>query len=135
MSAPNERFARQLAIFGIEGQQKIQSAKVVLVGFGGLGTFVLPQLCLLGVQQITVIEHETFSATNRNRYMGFLHSDFDIVTGIGIQKGHVAERIAKGIDPDIQIKVINSKLESHEAFEAIAVADVVIGCLDSDGPY
>ena len=49
MCAENERFNRQIAIFGLQGQKKLQSIRVVLVGYGGLGTFVLPQLCLLGM--------------------------------------------------------------------------------------
>jgi molybdopterin/thiamine biosynthesis adenylyltransferase len=133
MSVENERFDRQIAIFGVEGQAKIQSAKVVLVGYGGLGTFVLPQLCLLGVKNISVIEHETYSATNRNRYLGFSHQDFDLKTGLGVEKVTVAERVAKSIDPEIIIKLIKDKLESIDAFEAIIAADFVIGCLDSDG--
>lgn len=133
MSLESERFNRQIAIFGARGQEKIHSTKVVLVGFGGLGTFVLPQLCLLGVKHLTVVEHETFSSTNRNRYMGFLHDDFDAEKGIGIDKVLVAERIAKGIDPEIDIKLIKNKLESREAFEAIMAADIVVGCLDNDG--
>jgi molybdopterin/thiamine biosynthesis adenylyltransferase len=133
MPLVNERFDRQIVIFGAQGQERIQSTKVVLVGFGGLGTFVLPQLCLLGVKHFTVIDHETFSATNRNRYLGFLHSDFDTEKGIGIEKVLVAERIAKGIDPDIDINLIRNKLESREAFDALIRADIVIGCLDNDG--
>lgn len=133
MSFVNERFDRQIAIFGAQGQEKIQATKVVLIGYGGLGTFVLPQLCLLGVKHLTVVEHETFSATNRNRYLGFLYSDFDAVKGVGVDKVLVAERIAKGIDPDIEIELIRNKLESQEAFDAIIEADIVIGCLDSDG--
>ena len=65
--------------------------------------------------------------------MGFLYSDFDAVKGIGIEKVLVAERIAKGIDPDIDIKLVGNRLESHEAFDAIMKADIVVGCLDSDG--
>ena len=133
MCAENERFNRQIAIFGLQGQKKLQSIRVVLVGYGGLGTFVLPQLCLLGIKHITVIEHETFSSTNRNRYLGFLHTDYDEERGVGIEKTLVAERIAKGIDPDIDIKIINNRLESREAFEAIMAADIAVGCLDSDG--
>jgi len=133
MPLANERFDRQISIFGIEGQARIQAAKVVLVGYGGLGTFVLPQICLLGVKQLTVVEHETFSATNRNRYLGFLHSDYDPEKGIGVDKIIVAERVAKGIDPDINITLIRDRLESQEAFNAIMEADIVIGCLDSDG--
>jgi molybdopterin/thiamine biosynthesis adenylyltransferase len=133
MFVENDRFNRQIAIFGLEGQKMLQSIKVVLVGYGGLGTFVLPQLCLLGINHITVIEHETFSSTNRNRYLGFLHSDYDEKSGVGIEKALVAERIAKGIDPDIDIKIIRNRLESREAFEAIMAADIAVGCLDSDG--
>lgn len=133
MFSKNERFNRQIAIFGIEGQDRIESTKVALVGYGGLGTFVLPQICLLGVKHISVIEHEAFSATNRNRYLGFLNTDIDHETGIGIDKVLVAERVAKGIAPDICIKLIKNKLESKEAFNAIMEADVVFGCLDSDG--
>ncbi|MEW8357421.1 MAG: ThiF family adenylyltransferase [Candidatus Thiodiazotropha sp.] len=133
MSVRCERFDRQITIFGAEGQARIRAAKVVLVGYGGLGTFVLPQLCLLGVKSLTVIEHETFSATNRNRYFGFLHSDYDVEKGVGIDKVLVAERIAKGIDPEISIKLIKNRLESPEAFEAVIGADVVVGCLDCDG--
>jgi molybdopterin/thiamine biosynthesis adenylyltransferase len=128
-----ERFDRQIAIFGAEGQERIRAAKVVLVGYGGLGTFVLPQLCLLGVKSLAVVEHERFSATNRNRYFGFLHSDYDVKKNVGIDKVLVAERIAKGIDPEISIKLIKNRLESREAFEAIIGADIVVGCLDSDG--
>lgn len=133
MSVRCERFDRQITIFGAEGQARIRAAKVVLVGYGGLGTFVLPQLCLLGVKSLTVIEYETFSATNRNRYFGFLHSDYDAEKGVGIDKVIVAERIAKGIDPEISIKLIRNRLESPEAFEAVIGADVVVGCLDCDG--
>lgn len=133
MLSETERFNRQIAIFGIEGQDRIQSTKVALVGYGGLGTFVLPQLCLFGVRHISVIEHEAFSATNRNRYLGFLNTDIDHETGIGIDKVLVAHRVAKGIDPDICIKLIKNKLESQEAFNAIRESDVVFGCLDSDG--
>lgn len=133
MPLSNERFDRQISIFGLEGQARIQATKVVLVGYGGLGTFVLPQICLLGVKHLTVVEHETFSATNRNRYIGFLHSDYDSENGIGVDKVVVAERVAKGIDPNTNITLIRDRLESREAFNAIMSADIVIGCLDSDG--
>lgn len=128
------RFNRQIAIFGVEGQMKIQSTRVVLVGYGGLGSIVLPLLCLLGVKKIAVIEHESFSATNRNRYLGFLHSDFDVVANVGVSKVSVAERVAKSIDPEIEIQLIEKPLESPEAFDAIMSAHVAFGTLDNDGP-
>jgi molybdopterin/thiamine biosynthesis adenylyltransferase len=65
--------------------------------------------------------------------MGFMHSDIDPETGIGIEKALVAERIAKSIDPEIEINLIKNRLESEEAFEEVKTGDIVIGSLDSDG--
>lgn len=133
MFLDEERFARQMAIFGKEGQKKIQDTAVAHVGFGGLGTFSFPETCLLGVKKHFVIEHECFSKTNRNRYMGFRHDDIDPVTSNGIEKALVAERVANSIDPTIEVNLIRNRLESQAAFAAIKAADVVIGTLDSDG--
>ena len=133
MESDKKRFARQIAIFGKEGQGRIQNTKVALVGFGGLGTFVLPEICLLGIKDVAIIENESFSRTNRNRYMGFVHTDINHETGIGVDKVLVAERIAKSIDPAINIKLVKEKLESQIAFDAIQGVDIVFGCLDCDG--
>ena len=127
MNEEPERFSRQLPLLGEHGQKKICNTTLALVGFGGLGTHVLPQAMLLGVRKIYVIEPEVFDATNRGRYMGFRHDD------IGKDKGDVAERIAKSIDPDCEITIIKKPLETADAFDAIKKARVVIGCLDSDG--
>lgn len=122
------RFARQLPLFGEEGQAKIRAAKVAFAGMGGLGSIVLPEVILLGVRKGHIIEPQTFDSTNRGRYMGFYHDD------TGEKKCLVAERIARSIDPNCELFLIDKRVESKEAFDAIKQSDIVIGCLDSDGP-
>lgn len=128
MDKEQKRFSRQLPLFGEKGQKKINHTTLALIGFGGLGTHVLPQVILLGIKKIYVIEPETFDTTNRGRYMGFQYDD------IHKDKGDVAERIAKSIDPDCEIIIIKKSLETKDAFDAIKKSHIVIGCLDSDGP-
>jgi molybdopterin/thiamine biosynthesis adenylyltransferase len=128
MTNQDAHFNRQISFFGQRGQDKIKRTKVVIVGYGGLGTQVFMALCYLGVSQINIIEHETFSETNRNRYVGFYHTD------VGCDKGDVAVRLANLINPAINVENIKNRLETTEAFEAIKAADVVFGCVDNDGP-
>jgi len=122
------RFARQLPLFGTEGQKKLRATNVAFVGMGGLSSIALPEIVLLGVRRGAVIEPESFDSTNRGRYMGFSYND------IGKKKCDVAERIVQSIDPDCEIEIIDESLESEKAFNAIKRSGVVVAGLDSDGP-
>lgn len=124
------RFDRQTQFFGEEGQIRTGSCKVVVVGIGGLGTHVVQQLALLGVGELALIDAEELAETNRNRYVGVKHDD----AIPGTRKVDIGERIAKEIDPSIGVAKIFDSLVSEIAFEAIAKADYVFGCVDHDGP-
>ena len=123
-----DRFARQLPLFGKEGQAKIRAANVTFAGFGGLGSIIFPEVILLGVDKGAVIEPEDFDSTNRGRYMGFHYDD------IGKKKCLVAKRIAQSIDSNCSFSFIEKKIETKEAFDAVKQSSVVIGGFDSDGP-
>src|SRR6185437_12668857 len=69
------RFDRQLRFFGRAGQKRIQSAKVAVVGVGGLGTHVVQQLSLLGVKKLSLVDAQELDETNLNRYVGARHDD------------------------------------------------------------
>lgn len=127
MEIEQDQYDRQKQLFGQLGQEKIAQSVVTLAGYGGLNTHILIQLAYLGVGTIYVIEHETFSKTNRNRYVGFRPKD------VGRRKIDIAVRTAKLINPDIKIIPIHARLESAEAFEAIKASEYVIGGLDNDG--
>jgi ThiF family protein len=119
----NERF------FGKEGQEKIASTHVALVGVGGLGTHVAQQLALLGVGELGLIDSEELDATNLNRYVGARYDD----PIPGTPKVDIGERLIKSISPDIQVTKVFDSLVSQKAYDEIAKSACVFGCLDSEG--
>ena len=70
-----ERFERNTRFFGEEGQRILRETLVAIVGVGGLGTHVVQQLALLGVGELSLVDHEELDRTNLNRYVGARHSD------------------------------------------------------------
>ncbi len=125
-----DRYDRQLPLFGKEGQEKLRALRVAIVGAGGLGSQVIQQLAFLGVGMIYVIDPEIVVETNLNRLIGAHHDD----SGRKTPKVEVARRLVGTIDPSIEVVPIQKDLLSLEAFEAIKKAEYVFGCVDNDGP-
>lgn len=123
------RFERQIGLFGAEGQVKLRTASLTIVGNGGLGTHVVQQAALYGVGDIRLVDDQELDNTNRNRYIGAWHTD----PIPGSPKVKLAERLACLIDPQIRVTAINKPLISADAFAAIKTSNCVIGCLDNDG--
>ena len=128
-SMKNQRFDRQMALFGHEGQMKIAASRVAIVGLGGLGTHVVQQLALLGVGNLVLIDSEELDPTNRNRYVTARHDD----PCPGTPKVDIAERAVALIDPGIRVSKVQDSLVTEEAFASVVDADYVFGCLDSEG--
>ncbi len=64
-----DRFARCKILFG-DNFAKIQNAKILLLGVGGVGGFCLEALYRTGVGHITIVDFDTFDVTNQNRQLG-----------------------------------------------------------------
>lgn len=123
------RFDRHMPLFGEEGQRKIGATRAAVVGAGGLGSHVVHQLVLLGVRRLVVIDSEELAETNRNRYVTARFDD----PIPGTRKVDIAERLAKAIDPSVQVDKVADSFVSRDGFAAIISADYVFGCLDSEG--
>ena len=125
----SKRFDRNNRFFGKEGQQRLSSTKVAIVGIGGLGTHVVQQLALLGVGNLSLIDPEELDDTNFNRYIGVQYND----PVPGTLKVEVGERIVKQINPEITVAKTPKSLISQEAFGTIIASDYIFGCIDRDG--
>jgi len=66
--AVEEKYARSKLLFG-EDFEKLQDAKVLLLGVGGVGSFCLDCLYRSGVKNITIVDYDTYDASNQNRQM------------------------------------------------------------------
>lgn len=124
----NERFDRNVRFFGKEGQERLCGMSILIAGVGGIGSHVVAQTALLGVGEISIVDRENLSLSNRNRYIGAWHKD-----KLGTPKVKLAKRHVKMIDPNIKINAINNDIISREGLEALKDADFVFGCVDKDG--
>ena len=64
------RFERCRILFGEEDFTKLQKAKILILGVGGVGSYALDCLYRSGVNDITILDYDTFDETNRNRQIG-----------------------------------------------------------------
>ncbi|GAA3629325.1 adenylyltransferase/sulfurtransferase MoeZ [Microbacterium awajiense] len=96
------RFARQRVLSGIgpDGQRRLASAHVVVIGAGGLGNAVLPVLAGAGVGRITVIDDDTVDESNLHRQVLFSAAD------IGTPKADAAARAIARQSPDTEVESV-----------------------------
>ena len=126
MGADN-RYDRQAALFGPEGQTRIGAARVVIVGLGGLGSHVAQQLAYLGVGWFGLIDHDIVEESNLNRLIGSGPGD------VMRLKVEVAARLIKTINPEAFVEVAPRPLEHPSATPLFVNATAAFGCLDDDG--
>ena len=122
-----QRYQRQLSLneFGIEAQEKLFRAKVLVVGAGGLGCPALQYLAAAGIGTIGIVDFDTVELTNLQRQI--LYS----VEDIGKPKAQAAAEKLKAFNPDILLNIHNIKLASENALELINGYDVVIDGTDN----
>jgi len=126
---PN-RYHRSTLLFGDEGQRKLCSTSVVVIGTGGLGSPLIQHLALLGVKRVTSVDDEELDETNRNSFIGARATD----PVPGSPKVELVSRMIREINPEVESVPLHCGLVSEEAFAAVRQADWVFGCFDNDGP-
>jgi hesA/moeB/thiF family protein len=113
-----------------EGMERLQSANILIVGLGGVGSFAAEFLVRSGIGNLTIVDGDTVDITNINRQLPALNST------IGKNKTDVvAERILD-INPKINLKKINEFLEPERMEEILTQEkfDYVLDCIDSLSP-
>ncbi|MYA09947.1 MAG: ThiF family adenylyltransferase [Holophagales bacterium] len=126
-----DRFDRQRRLFGDAGQEHLRTASVGIVGAGGLGSFMALELAYLGVGKLLIVDDDCLDedCSNRNRLVGAWASHQP-----GTPKVQILRELIFRIDPKIDVTVVKAPLEDEEAKAALAAVDVVVGCVDHDGP-
>ena len=122
-----ERFKRQIAAFGDLGQQRIVAERVGIVGGGGLGCFVGQSLVNLGVRRAVMVDHDTLTETNRNRWVLGFPAD------IGAYKVDLIRRYMLAVDPAAEVVAIKENLRSRAALAELMKCSTIFGCVDNDG--
>lgn len=121
------RYQRQLSLngFGPVAQQKLQAARVLVIGAGGLGCPVLQYLCGAGVGTIGIVDDDVVSLSNLHRQVLFNTGDVERPKVIV-----AAERLQK-LNPDITITTYQERLSNVNAVRIIAHYDIIVDGSDN----
>jgi molybdopterin/thiamine biosynthesis adenylyltransferase/rhodanese-related sulfurtransferase len=122
-----KRYSRQITLdeIGLEGQQKLQNANVLVIGAGGLGCPLLLYLAGAGVGHIGIIDHDLVDETNLHRQILYHISD------IGKHKADVAAAKLRLFNPDIDIDSYAFKLTRENSTSIIRQYDLIIDGSDN----
>jgi molybdopterin/thiamine biosynthesis adenylyltransferase/rhodanese-related sulfurtransferase len=122
-----ERYSRHLLIpeIGVEGQQKLLDAKVLLLGAGGLGSPTALYLAAAGVGTLGIVDDDDVDLSNLQRQV--IHS----TQRIGIPKVDSAEESIHALNPDVEVVKYKTRLDSSNIVEIIEGWDVIVDGVDN----
>jgi len=122
-----ERYARHLVLreIGGQGQQRLQSARVLLIGAGGLGAPAALYLAAAGVGVLGVVDPDQVALSNLQRQVLFATED------VGLSKASVAQRKLEALNPHIRVAPHAVPLTAQNANALIADYDIVLDGTDN----
>lgn len=121
------RYSRHLIMpeVGVEGQEKLKAASVLLIGTGGLGSPLGLYLAAAGVGRLGLVDFDVVDFTNLQRQI--IHGTKDV----GRPKLDSATERIHDINPEIQVEGYETRLTSENAFEIMNPYDIVIDGTDN----
>lgn len=121
------RYSRHILLdeIGIEGQQRLLDATVLIIGLGGLGSPAALYLAASGVGKLILCDHDTVDLSNLQRQVA--HQ----TAAIGQSKVASAAQTLHAINPEVVCLTIPQRADAAELDALIAQADVVLDCSDN----
>jgi Dinucleotide-utilizing enzymes involved in molybdopterin and thiamine biosynthesis family 2 len=127
MNAHWLRYSCQMALpdFGEAAQQRLQQAKVLIIGAGGLGCPVAQYLTAAGIGTLAIADFDIVSITNLHRQILFGPDN------VGKKKAIVTCDKLKHQNPAINLVAHDMKVTSANVLELIKAYDIVVDCTDN----
>ncbi|MDB5539325.1 MAG: Thiamine biosynthesis protein ThiF [Devosia sp.] len=124
-----KRYARHIVLRGVggDGQQKLKSAQVLVIGAGGLGSPAIAYLAAAGVGTLGVVDHDTVSLSNLQRQM--IHQS----VGIGTPKAESAGTFVAGLNAHVEFVPHIERITSENAARLLAGYHLVLDGTDNFG--
>ena len=122
-----KRYSRHIIMndVGSRGQRKLMQSKVLILGAGGLGSPSAIYLSLAGVGTIGLVDFDVVDLSNLQRQI--LHHTADV----GRSKLQSARDTIHAFNPDVNVVLHETRLESHNAMEIIGQYDMVVNGADN----
>jgi sulfur-carrier protein adenylyltransferase/sulfurtransferase len=120
-------YSRQILLkeIGPQGQAKLEQARVLIVGLGGLGSPVMQYLAGAGVGCLGLVDADLLDASNLHRQPIYGLSD------VGRPKAELARAAIAAINPAVRIETHAARFNADNALDLIRRHDVVVDCSDN----
>jgi len=122
-----KRYSRQIILpeIGETGQQKLQDARVLVIGAGGLGCPVLQNLALAGVGNIGIVDGDVVDETNLHRQLLYILKD------CGKSKAETAKKAILELNPEIKVTAFSEFFTTQNAPRIVEGYDIIVDCTDA----
>ncbi len=122
-----ERYSRHLLVpeVGLDGQQKLLDAKVLLLGAGGLGSPTALYLAAAGVGTLGIVDDDVVDLSNLQRQV--IHN----TPRIGVPKVDSAEQVINELNPDVKVVKYHTRLDASNIMEIIEGYDIIVDGVDN----
>lgn len=119
-------YERSLLVFGENGLKNLIASHVLVAGVGGVGGFVIEALARAGVGELTIVDHDDVSPSNKNRQIIALNST------LSENKADVMAKRIADINPNCQVRVLKSFLKPEDMKPLLEQGfDFVVDAIDS----
>jgi tRNA A37 threonylcarbamoyladenosine dehydratase len=116
-------------LIGTEGVRKLQSARILVVGLGGVGAYAAEMICRAGVGSITIVDGDRIYPSNRNRQLLALKSTE------GLFKADLAGSRLSDINPDLKITIVREYIRDESMTRLLDEGfDYVVDAIDTLSP-
>jgi len=121
------RYSRQIMLpeLDVAGQERLLSARVLVVGLGGLGSPLALYLTAAGIGHLTLVDDDRVEASNLQRQV--LHGQADIDRA---KTDSAADRL-RALNPAVELSLIEGRLEGERLDTAVANVDLVVDGTDN----
>ncbi|MBG5951494.1 HesA/MoeB/ThiF family protein [Proteus terrae] len=121
------RYSRQVMLedIGLEGQNKLQQARVLIVGLGGLGSPASLYLAGAGIGELILVDDDELHVSNLQRQILYRTQD------IPNAKSEVARQSLLALNPEIKITSYKQRIDDDSLSKLVKEADLVLDCTDN----
>jgi molybdopterin/thiamine biosynthesis adenylyltransferase/rhodanese-related sulfurtransferase len=121
------RYSRHLIIpdLGVDGQKRLKNARALVIGAGGLGAPALLYLAAAGVGTIGIVDFDVVDESNLQRQI--IHG----VADVGRSKAQSAHDSIVAINPLIEVRLHEFRLEPHNAVDLFKQYDLIVDGTDN----
>lgn len=121
------RYSRHILLpeIGIEGQQRLREARVLVVGAGGLGCPAALYLAASGVGRLTIADPDRVDLTNLQRQILYR------TDSVGAPKAEAAQAALAQLNAEVEVVPLVQRLDTATLEPLVAEADVVLDCSDN----